>query len=509
MPEIELKLAAAPTDLGVVRRRLLKLAGRQRAARARLTSVYYDTADRRLQRQGLSLRVRQRNRRYVQTVKRENPHPSPLLVRGEWEDPVADARPDLRAPNSAAHLPEELTEAELRPVFATIVRRDTIGLALDGVTRIEAAVDEGEIQTADSERSEPICEVELEHKFGNPAAIYEIGLSLLEVAPLRIEMRGKAERGFALLESGERDQTALHSPPVVLDPRMLVEAVLQEFGCASLAVVVANEPVALAGGAEGLHQIRVAIRRLRSVLNITKRMLPDDQYRWVGEELRWLLHALGPARNWDVFAESILATVTSALLGPEDRDGLGRAAEAERRRAHQAAAATIGSPRYTSTLLRLLRWFMAREWRAQPVSEQSALLMAPIGEAAPALIARRHKALAKALANFAELDAEGRHRVRIAVKKLRYTIDLLESLFPKDEVARFVRLLKPLQDELGRANDVRVAGELVAELRGSGDGAVIDRAAGIVLGWHDRGLVDDRRKLLKQVKNLRRARPFW
>jgi inorganic triphosphatase YgiF len=509
MPEIELKLAAAPTDLSAVRRQLLKLAGRQRAARARLTSVYYDTADRQLQRQGLSLRVRQRNRRYLQTVKQENPHPSPLLVRGEWEDQVADARPDLRAPNSAAHLPEELTEAELRPVFATIVRRDTIGLALDDSTRIEAAVDEGEIQTAGSERSEPICEVELEHKLGNPAAIYEIGLSLLEVAPLRIEMRDKAARGFALLEDRGEKQAAVHSPPIVLDREMLVEAVLQEFGCTSLAVVLSNEPAALAGSAEGFHQMRVAIRRLRSVLSIARRMLPDDQYRWVGEELRWLLHVLGPARNWDVFAESILATVTSALLGPEDRDGLGRAAEAERRRAHLAAVAAIRSPRYTSALLRLMRWFTAREWRAQPVSEQSARLMAPIGEAAPGLIARRHRVLAKALANFAELDAEGRHRVRIAVKKLRYTIDLLESLFPKDEVARFVRFLKPLQDELGRANDVRVAGELAAELHRSGDGAVIDHAAGIVLGWHDRGLADDRDKLLKQVKRLRRARPFW
>jgi CHAD domain-containing protein len=380
---------------------------------------------------------------------------------------------------------------------------------LDDATRIEAAVDEGEIRTVGSERAEPICEVELEHKLGNPAAIYEIGLDLLEVAPVRIEMRDKAERGFALLESGEAARAAVHSPPVVLDPRMLVEAVLQEFGCTSLAVVLSNEPMALAGSAEALHQMRVAIRRLRTVLSIARRMLPAEQYQWIREELRWLLRALGPARNWDVFTESILATVTSALLRPEDRDGLGHAAEAERRRAHQAAAAAIHSPRYTSALLRLLRWFTAREWRAQPVSEQSALLMLPIGEAAPALIVRRHKALAKSLANFAELDAEGRHRVRIAVKKLRYTIDLLESLFPEEAVARFVRLLKPLQDELGRANDVRVAGELVAELHRSGGCPVIDRAAGIVLGWHDRGLADDRPKLLKKVKKLRRARPFW
>jgi inorganic triphosphatase YgiF len=509
MPEIELKLAAVPSDLPVVKRQLLKLAGRERAVRTTLTSVYYDTADRQLKRQGLTLRVRRRRHRYLQTVKAENATGLPLLMRGEWEDPVAGALPDLHAPNSAAHLPEGLIGAELRPVFATVVRRAVIAIELDAATEIEAAVDEGEIQAVGNGRSEPVCEVELEHKLGDPAAIYEIGLGLLEVAPLRIEMRGKAERGFDLLETGGRKPRALHSPPIVIEPKMTVEAVVQKFGGQCLAVVLRNEPSALAGTAEGLHQMRVAIRRLRAVLNTAKRMLPDEQYRWVSEELKWLARALGPARNWDVFTDGILASVTSALLRPQDRDVLNRAAEQERQRAHQEAETAIRSARYTIALLKLLRWFTARAWRDQPVSEHSVLLMAPIGEVAPGLIARRYKEVCKAIQDFAELDMERRHQVRIAIKKLRYTIDLLESLFPKDAVAAFTRLLKPLQDELGQANDVRVARDLVAELRFSDNCATIDRAAGIVLGWHDRGLADHEHKLLKQLDKVRHARPFW
>ena len=509
MPEIELKLAAASTDLSEVKRKLLTLAGRKRAVHTTLTSVYYDTADHELRRQGLTLRVRQCNHRFVQTVKSTIAAGLLHSMREEWEDAVAGAQPDLRAPNSGAHLPAALTDADLRPLFVTTVRRALIALRPDATTEIEAALDEGTIETAESQRGEPISEIELEHKLGDPAAIYDIGLRLLEVAPLRIEMRSKAERGFEQLEAEGREPQAMHAPLIVLDPEMTVEAVLQRSGYESLAVVLRNEPAALAGNVEGVHQMRVAIRRLRAVLNTLKRMLPGEQYRWVSEELRWLARALGPARNWDVFIGSILAPVTSALLGPQERDALSRAAERERLRAHQEAEAAIRSTRYTTALMKLFRWFAARDWRDQPVSKHSALLMTPIGTVAPDLIARRYKAVRNAIRDFAALDMEQRHQVRIAIKKLRYTVDLFESLFPRDALAAFLRLLKPLQDGLGHANDVRVASDLMAELRVSDDSAAIERAAGIVLGWHDRGLAEHEHKLLKQLDKVRHARTFW
>jgi inorganic triphosphatase YgiF len=509
MPEIELKFVAASTDLLEAKKKLLTLAGRKRAVPATLTSVYYDTADQQLKRQGLTLRVRQRNQHYVQTVKSTNGAGLLPAVREEWEDAIAGARPDLRAPNSSAHLPGTLAEGDLRPLFVTTIRRAVIALKPDATTEIEAAIDEGAVETAESRRGEPICEIELEHKLGDPAAIYDIGLKLLEVAPLRLEMRSKAERGFDLLDAVEREPQAVHAPPIALDPEMTVEAVLQAFGCESLGLVLRNEPAVLAGIAEGLHQMRVALRRLRAVLNTFKRMLPGEQYRSVSGELRWLARALGPARNWDVFAASILAPVTSALLGAEDREGLSRAAECQRLRAHQEAEAAIRSVRYTTALLKVLRWLVARDWRDQPVSKHSVLLMTPIGTVASRLIARRHKEVRSAIRDFAALDMEQRHQVRIAIKKLRYTVDLFDPLFPADAVSAFLRLLKPLQDRLGEANDVRVASDLITELRAADDVPAIDRAAGIVLGWHDRGLAEHEPKLLKLLDKFRHARPFW
>src|SRR5262249_32699412 len=155
----------------------------------------------------------------------------------------------------------------------------------------------------------------------------------------------------------------------------------------------------------------------------------------------------------------------------------------------------IQSEQYPKTVLRVSQWLASCEWRNQPVSQQSALLMAPIGAVAPILIARRHKKLRKALGGFAELTPQQRHRVRIAVKKLRYTVDFLGGLFGADKVAQFQQSLKPLQDDLGHANDIRVANALMASLPAGEDAASVARAAGIVMGWHDRGLADHDRKL--------------
>jgi triphosphatase len=135
------------------------------------------------------------------------------------------------------------------------------------------------------------------------------------------------------------------------------------------------------------------------------------------------------------------------------------------------------------------------------------LLMAPIGMVAPTLIGRRYKKVNKSASGFAKFTPERRHEFRIAVKKMRYTIEIFKNLFDRKNVAEFIQLLKPLQDDLGYANDVRVASQLLAGLRIS-DPAIAG-AAGVVLGWHERGVADHYRKLRKRLHRFREARPFW
>jgi triphosphatase len=509
MLEVELRLASSADALRQLEKALLDMSGDRPPERTTLTSTYYDTAAGTLKRAGLVLQVRQQNGKYTQTVNREAAGGKGPLARSDWEDVIEGEWPDLRAPNSGAHLMEAVGAAELSARFTTVMRRTLFILEPDGSTEIAGAVDEGEIRAAESEHTEPICEVGLLLRRGDPAALYGTGLRLLEIAPLRIEVRSKAGRGCRLLESAAVKPQAQHFLPFDLKPEMTVEESLRHIGHTCLASLLRNEPAALADVPDGVHQMRVAVRRLRSVVTTMKRMLPPEQYEWVSWEMKWIAGVLGPARNWDVFFSSLLAPLRSASLSEQNLAELCRVTEQERQSAHEKANAAIRSPRYTGALLRLLQWFASSSWRNQPVSERSALLMAPIGTLAPSLIGRRYKRVKQAADGFDEFTPQRRHEFRIAVKQLRYTIEFLEKLFDTDEVAEFVRCLKPLQDDMGYANDVRVANELLGDLRISDGAVTIARAAGVVLGWHDRGLADVDRRLRKHVRRFRRARPFW
>jgi triphosphatase len=112
---------------------------------------------------------------------------------------------------------------------------------------------------------------------------------------------------------------------------------------------------------------------------------------------------------------------------------------------------------------------------------------------------------------FAEQTPTQRHRLRIALKKLRYIIQFLGCLFDEIQVLTFVNRLKSLQDCLGHANDVRVAYDLLDQLleKAVHDVRAVDRAGGIVLGWHERGIADHEPKLRQHVRRFKHLNPFW
>jgi len=284
---------------------------------SRLISTYYDTPDLALKRRGLSLRVREQGGRFIQTVKTTNPGGIDILKRGEWEDELAEARPDPYAAQSGEHLPEGIS-GDLQPLFATDVTRTTFAIKPASATRIEAAIDQGEIRAAGNGGIEPISEVELELKSGEPAALYDVALQLLDVAAIRIEPRSKSERGYRLGDETAATPSVVHAAPVALDPVMTVEAALQEIGRACLTHLLHNETAALAMNPEGVHQMRVAVRRIRSAISGFKKLLPAADRRRVSGKLTWLVDILGRARNLDVFATLAPAAQTQQTLRPID-----------------------------------------------------------------------------------------------------------------------------------------------------------------------------------------------
>jgi triphosphatase len=490
--------------LPVLRRVLNELAAGRSAARSKLVSTYYDTEDRALARRGSELRVRRDNGHFIQTVKADRASDSALLARGEWEDAIADARPDPGARESGRFLTADIAD-RVAPVFETEVTRLVTDLSPAPGTRIEAAIDRGTIRAPGRKPGERISEIELELKSGPVTALYDVALRLLAEAPVRVECRSKAERGYRLA-AGRRTAQATRADPLALDPGLSAEKALQRIGHVCLTQILRNEAPIFAGQAEGIHQMRVAVRRLRAVLSAFRKMLPPEQRRWASDELRWLADALGEARNLDVFEGVVVRSAREALPDVATLRTLAGAARQRRQAAYSAARETIRSPRYTALLLGLMRWFDGRGWRE---GERAHALDQPIADVAPRLLKKLRRRAKRRSMGFARQPAEARHKLRIALKKLRYTSELLSSLYDEPAVDKFTARLKRLQDDLGDANDVRAAHDIIAELARDKDGPAIARAGKIVLAWHEHRLLANQPKTREHLRRLIAAEPFW
>jgi triphosphatase len=265
----------------------------------------------------------------------------------------------------------------------------------------------------------------------------------------------------------------------------------------------------LAREPEGVHQMRVAARRLRSAIAALKDLLPTEERRWISGELKWLVGTLGAARNLDVVATDLLQPAKAALAHKPGLDELAAVLESARRTAYDRVEDVILSERHAAGMLRLSHWFEARGWRGEG-GTPAIMLRAPIGELAPSLLDRRWRQLRRRSKGFRRQSSRQRHKLRIAAKKLRYTVELLESLFDATEVEGFVKRLKRLQDDLGYANDVRVARDIVHELSlQSGRRSVVADASARLIYFHEQAQAKGERKLRKRLDRLRRADRFW
>jgi len=252
--------------------------------------------------------------------------------------------------------------------------------------------------------------------------------------------------------------------------------------------LTANEEVALSGvDSEGVHEMRVALRRLRSAVSDFREVITAVQVAWLKRETKWLMTSLGTARDWDVFLSELLAPVEAARPGDAGLAELRAAAEAEREKGYARATRAIRSPRYSALLARMRQWLSAKRHR-QGRNHGRKSLEEPTRKLAARVLAKRHKAVLKLGRDFKRLSAEERHQVRISLKKLRYTAEFFRSLYRKKREEAYFHALAQLQNSLGHLNDIVVADHLLERLRvARQDQSVSNRlsiAVGIVTGWY-------------------------
>src|SRR5262249_15023654 len=125
---------------------------------------------------------------------------------------------------------------------------------------------------------------------------------------------------------------------------------------------IGNEPALLAGDAEGVHQMRVGLRRLRAAISLFADILQDPQTDALKDELKWLTGELGPARELEVLVTRVVTPVRRRHSRQSGVSSLSRDLTQQRAMALARAQNAIRSPRFRALTLEIAAWLEAGQW---------------------------------------------------------------------------------------------------------------------------------------------------
>ncbi|MDP2357660.1 MAG: CHAD domain-containing protein [Beijerinckiaceae bacterium] len=498
--EIEVKLEAKPSVLRGASE-LPLFAGVAFSRSRTFRTTYFDTADNALSHAGMSLRVRSIGRRRMLTFKWPPKGAEGIFARGEVEVAIqGDApHPEMLGPEADALIAQTTAGMALEPRSQTTFGRRVALIEHKGAS-IEAALDVGRIQAGG--RKAVISELELELKQGDPAALYDFARRFMDYE-FRVTAAPKGLRGH-WLATGVSPAEVRARKPVLLSKASIDDAIAAILD-ANLKQFVANWPAFSPHCPEAVHQMRVALRRLRSALGIFSKIFPYESFLRFRMRAKEIASAMGEAREQDVLRELVDSGPARALEGLIDFKPLVKASDKKRAAAYAHVRALLDAPDTSRFVLELQEMISRREWRA---GEDNDLAMSAVDFAKQALN-RLDKRAHKRGKNLVELPPEARHETRIALKNLRYASDFFLSLFGKSRRSKkFQRAIGDLQEALGAYNDSVVARATVAEIQRVAGAAGV-RAAGVVDGWTARGAADADAHLGVAWKAFRKAPRFW
>lgn len=494
--ETELKFRLPARGMTALAKGRLPQVKRGHAKRTRLVSTYFDTAKHKLRLHGLSLRVREAQGKRLQTVKSVSSEP---IGRGEWETEIDSRSPDIKRASDSplGEFGAKELKRKLKPVFRTLVRRTTVPLRFRK-GEIELAIDRGTI--AAGRRHRRIAEVELELKHGGPAELFRIARTLEHRMAAELYLPSKAQRGYALYEG--KDNPVHFAEPITLTRDMPAIDAFKVIARSTIRHFAGNADAVRARDAEGIHQMRVGLRRTRAAISVFADMLPDASTERVKSALKWLTDELAPARELDVFFRKKVVPATRRSTAERGARALRKEFAARQRQAFARAAAAVKSSRYRLLLIDI------HEWLETQIPARADIARTAVECFANDVLHHRLKKIRKDGRHLQALSAHDRHKLRIKIKKIRYAIEFFESLHEGHEhkqLARLSKRLKGLQDALGSLNDIAAHRAMASDAALRAPRAhrrARAFAAGVILGQEEEAaktLLKDAAKAIRQL----------
>jgi inorganic triphosphatase YgiF len=449
--ETELKLRVAPEDLDRLKSHLfLRSLSTCRAKTLKLYSVYFDTPDLQLHHQKMALRLRRVGHQWLQTLKGGGGVNAGLHQRNEWEIRVDSEKLDFQAFEAMGAPPlQDGLRSQVNPLFITDFSRSIRIVKFEGAL-IEIGLDIGEIRAGKSKH--PISEIELELKSGNPLQLFRLALTLLDIAPLEVEQVSKAEYGYRLISPISHYVTKAQNPKP--DGKTQVKSALQSMIWSCVFHMQANIPgVINTTNVEYLHQVRVALRRLRVILNMAANIKTDKELASLSVKIAELGTALGRYREWDVFVTEILPSISEE--NNDDHQTIARECAKHHQLNHKLVYDLLRDRDYQQLILRIGAWMNGEYWNKFIYKNSLLDFAEKILRTYAKKVKQRGLCIQRDKVNNEQL-----HKLRIACKNLRYSSELLNSI----QNHRRNKILVKLQHTLGKLNDSAVALRLLDEL---------------------------------------------
>ncbi len=366
------------------------------------------------------------------------------------------------------------------------MQRLIVDVALPGAV-VEVALDQGRLVAG--EHTAPLCEVEYELKSGDATVLSVLARRAVDDHGLWLSVVSKAEQAERLLRTDDAAASppARSQPPVLqraMTGSALARAVVQS--CLDPMLANASEIAAGRGSEEHVHQLRVAIRRLRTAMRELGALDRGIDAEWEAP-LVATFRRLGEWRDTATVMAAVQPLLAAAgapplpLPAPSGDPG-----------------DAVRDAEFQHVLLALIGYVLGR------------------GDAGPGLapdavrahlrdrLKKLHRSVARDGRRFQRLDETAQHRVRKRLKRLRYLAEFVSALYPPAEVERYLRQLRPAQDALGLHNDTLVAQRAYEQAARAGAAE-----AWFAAGWLKAHEEKTARACCKALSRVAAAAAFW
>jgi CHAD domain-containing protein len=453
--------------------RLPDLAG-HRLPKRLFTSTYFDTLDHCLARSHITLRRRVENGSSAWQLKL----------------PLNGARREIKFKDTSRTPPPQLVDAlivilegkQLVPIAHLHTSRRAIRMEPDGTHAADVMLDTVSV-LRDGSVIQQFREVEIESLHGREHEVDRLASTLYQAGARHHDGRPKLFRALSI--PYETSDAPSHEASVEEHVRYRMLQQLQ--------ILKRCDPVVrLFGEAEAVHQIRVAARRMRTILLAVRKVARADWSEPLISGLKWLSEIFARARDLDV-QMNYFRREAEALRAHERRplERFLRHLRTERERTQRTLMDEIKSARYLGFISKLVQ---EADVPAVVTSDQNITDVA----------ARQYRKLRKTVKRLRDSPSNNAlHRVRIKTKRARYTAELAAASGRK-RIARFIKTAARFQDLLGRHQDAVLAEHYVRSFLRHQTGKQAAFTAGLLVARAKRQRQEIRDEFWSQWKRLKR-----